>query len=80
MIRKDIVGSDFFEVVLLYKIQQELATLMRNHFYQSNLTRSFQTRKRPTVACRPLDCLNFWLATFDSTERTSSKTKEVFHE
>ena len=77
MSRKDIVRLDFFDVVTFYKKTTEFAALMKNHYsYQSKILKSFQAQERPTVACRPLDCLNYWFAALDSTERTLKTTKK----
>jgi len=83
MSRKDIVELDFFEVVTFYKKTTESPALMKNHFYQSKIPEFFQAREKPTVACRPLDCLNYWFSALDSTDRISKRRvqkKEVLYE
>jgi len=84
MSRKDIVRLDFFEVVTFYKKTTEFSALMKNHYsYQSKILKSFQTQEKPAVACRPLDCLNYWFSALDSTDRISKRRvqkKEVLYE
>jgi len=83
MSRKDIVRLDFFEVVIFYKKTTEFSALMKNHFYQSKILKSFQAQEKPTVACRLLDCVNFSFSAQDSTDRISKikvQKKEVLYE